>query len=116
MVQFKEKVAETVKLPNFLQTPTFANQKEAIDIIWSILDLYFTGCKNWFLTNDEVSATCDDIDDLSLVLADLIPSKMYLRCWLWIGETINKWISFAIEDELFEAATNLRKLLNQEYD
>lgn len=113
---FKEKVAETIKLPAFLKVPVFANKDEVIDMVWSILDFYFSGCKNEFLDDDDVYAICNCIDDMSELLGEITTSKLYLQCWLWIGETVNTWIDFAIQEELYEVATNLRKILNKEYD
>jgi hypothetical protein len=112
---FKEKVAETIKLPQFLQVPMFANKDEAIDLVWSILDYYFQGCQDTFLTDKDIETICDCIDDLSSLLSDIITSKLYLQCWLFIGKTINQWIEFALQEELYEVATNLRKILNKEY-
>lgn len=113
----KVKIADTVFLPQHLRDwPEDLEIKDcAYHIAFDILNLYYLGISTKFMTNRQIKKTCYGIDSLTYDLAQMSPPHINLLNWIWIGETIEKWIQFCVELEEYEAATNLRKLINSEY-
>jgi hypothetical protein len=117
MEELKSKIANTVQLPQFLKdwNECYEIKEEVYEIVYDILNEYYSGVKERFLGNYKIKKTCLNIDALSIKLTRLTPSVINLKCWLWIGDTIERWMHFSIAEELYETTTNLRKLLNSEY-
>lgn len=116
MSDFKNKIASTIFLPNFLKESLEPNTEDIIKLVFKILDLYHKGISEQnYMKPNMIWRVCSKIDHISMMLKDISSSDFYLQCWLFIGETVNEWISISIECEEFEVATNLRKLFNNEY-
>ena len=117
MQRLRDKIADTIFIPKYLKDWKWPlNKKDkAYDLIFEILDVYFTAVTPEFMTERRVKWTCLKIDRLAVELSEVSEAEIYLQDWFFIGQTIEKWLAFAIEEEEFEVAANLRKLMHQEY-
>ena len=117
MQRLNEKIADTIFIPKYLIDWNWPLKKKdkAYDLIFEILHLYSLGVTQEFITGRRVEFICLKIDRLAKELADVSEAEIYLQDWFFIGQTIEKWLVFAIEEEEFEVATNLRKLMHSEY-
>jgi len=117
MEELKRKIAETIYVPDYLRKwkSDVDIKDEVTTILFEILDCYFNGVVKEFISNRKVKILCFKIDTYSYDFSQLTDGEIYLQNWLFIGQTIELWIQFAIESEEFEVAANLRKLLNNEY-
>lgn len=111
----RSKIAETIILPNFLHEYNHELKDEIIACSWEMLDIYYKGVRDQLITNSTIKRLCRKIDQCSYNLLQITPPYLHLQIWLWIGETIEKWIEFAVTDEQYEVAANLKKLMDSEY-
>lgn len=116
MEALRKEISTTVFVPDFFNTiESFERREEVVKCHFEIIDNYYQGIKPRFLSNGEVKRLCLKIDHLSYEALQMTPGDIHLLAWLWIGDMVEVWMQMAIELEEFEAATNLRKLLNSEY-
>jgi hypothetical protein len=117
MQRLKDKISHTIYIPQYLrQWDIDVDTRELVtNLIFDILDHFFRGVVPQFLHGRTIAAVCKKIDHLTYELSQLCDSQIYLQTWLFLGETIESWMQFAVEEEEFEVATNLRKILNMEY-
>ncbi len=117
MQELKTKISHTIYIPDYLRKWKCDNSTKdlATSILFEILDCYFKGVTGNYLSNRNVKILCNKIDDLSYEFSQITDPDIYLQNWLFIGQTIELWTDLAISLEEFEVATNLRKLLNNEY-
>lgn len=117
MDELKFRIAETIFLPDYLIN--WNERQEVKDFIYStvfeILNIYYSGVKSELLSERLVKRYCRRIDKLNDEAYEYMTPNINLQNWLWIGSTIESWIDFSLELEEYEAAANLRKLLNKEY-
>lgn len=117
MDNLKREIANTILMPDFLKdwSGSESDKGWAYEIIYQILDLYYSAVKREVQTSAFVKRTCFRIDRSSYELQKLLTPNQYLQTWLWIGSIIEVWIDFAVELEEYEVASNLKKILNSEY-
>lgn len=117
MEELKRLISDTVFVPQHLRDWTQAStiKDTSYHIVFEILNVYYMGVTSDLLDNKKVKRLCRKIDRYNHELSELSPPHINLQNWLWIGDTIEKWIDFAVMNEEFEVAANLRKLLNSEY-
>jgi len=110
-------ISDTVFLPDFVRKWTSPNDiKDRLShIIFEILNYYYVGVCQDFLTNRQIKDVCYEIDELSFEITEISSPHINLQCWLFIGETVEQWIEFALLEEEYEVASNLKKILNSEY-
>jgi hypothetical protein len=117
MELLKAQIASTIYQPDFLRE--FKAPVEVKDMVYTlcfeILDLYYKGVRPNFLQNRSIKSLCYKIDNLSWDLGSLISPELMLQIWLWIGTTVETWIDFAFELEIYEVVSNLKKILHAEY-
>lgn len=114
-MDIRKEIAKTIDIPDFLKELRNLGQQEVVEIVYKILDLYYRGVEPTFLEEKQISRLCRRIDWLSHELQKACEPKIYFKCWIWLGDTVTKWIDISLAVENYEAATNLRKLLNSEY-
>lgn len=114
MGTLNERIASTIEIPGFLKSNK-VNTDIVIDVTYAILDAYFNCVSNDLKSDMDLLKLGLIIDKLSSDLSELANPQTNLQCWLWIGEIVTKWIDIAVDEEEFETAANLRKLLNNEY-
>ncbi len=109
--------AKSIKQPEFLLDP---NSPLSIkNLVWNrvhnILYEYMIGLTEILISNSRIKQTCEEVQKLNDDMANSISDNDMMYCWLFIGEVVESWIDKAIELELFESASNLKKLLENEY-
>jgi hypothetical protein len=117
MKDLKAKINKTVSTPEFLrqwQGPVDIKTRLA-EIVFEILTEYWSGVDTRVLDNREIKNICFEIDELTYEINEIATPQINLQCWLFIGQTIEDWIDFALADEEFETAANLKKILKSEY-
>jgi hypothetical protein len=117
MKDLKLQIGDTVFLPDFVREWNApGDTKDRLShILFEILNFYYCGVTNYFLSNRKIKDTCYEIDELSFEITEITTPHINLQCWLFIGETVEKWIEFALNEEEYETASNLKKILNSEY-
>ena len=118
MKELKLLISDTVFLPEFIREWTApADLKDKVsNINFERLNLYYVGVSKEFLTNEHIKEICYEIDELSFEITDISTPNINIQCWLFIGETVEKWIEFSLLEEEYESASNLKKILNSEYE
>jgi len=111
MELLKEEIAKTVQMPDFLYDFQSEQKEEIVDKTWAILNLYFKCVDVGILNDRKIGYLQRRVWRLSSEITDITPPHMNLQIWLWIGQTIESWIDFAVVDEEFESAANLKKML-----
>lgn len=120
MIDIRSEIAATLIMPDFLKDIESDREDDTIgayiiSIIYKILDFHYRGVTDEFLSDLQIKRICRRIDSLSRELSSFAPAELNLNSWLWIGDTVTKWIEISVGAEKYEAATNLRKILNSEY-
>lgn len=117
MEDFKKEIAATIEMPDFIKVYKNIGYHEVVDIVYKILDLYYRGVEeSGFLCDTQVLRIVRRISFLYRQIEIKSTSEIFFSCSIWIGDTVTKWIKIAVKVENYEAATNLRKLLNEEYE
>jgi len=111
-------IGDTVFLPEFVRewTAPVDLKDKVSNIIFEILNLYYVGVSKDLLSNKRIKTICYQIDELSFEISEISTPHINIQCWLFIGETVEKWIEFSILEEEYESASNLKKILNSEYE
>jgi hypothetical protein len=107
----KQEIASTILMPDFLYGFRSEHKDVIVEKTWRILDAYFKCVDVGILSDRKIRFLQRKVWHLSSEITDLTPPHLNLQIWLWIGETIEKWIDFAVVDEEFESAANLKKML-----
>lgn len=116
MVDIKKEIAATIEMPDFIMVYRNLGYHEVVENVYKILDLYYRGVEPHFLTEGQILRLVKRISFFYRQLELNSTPEIYLCCSIWIGDTVTKWIKIAVAVENFESATNLRKLLNEEYE
>lgn len=116
MESVRSKIASTIIMPRDLRDLIKANEEEVVTLIYKILDQYYKGVTDEFMVDIQIKRACRKVDFFSSELLAYSTPEFSLRAWLWIGDTITEWIDILLEAEDYESATNLRKMLNCEYE
>jgi len=115
--QLRSFAVKTIKQPGFLLDPNSALSIK--NLVWNrvhnILYEYMVGLTEILISNSRIKQTCEEVQKLNDDMANSISDNDMMYVWLWIGETVESWIEKAIDLEEFEAASNLKKLLENEY-
>jgi hypothetical protein len=115
MDRLKQQIADSIKMPYELYNLTSEFKDEIIATTYKILDLHFKGVIEQFLSDSQVNRVLSRIEFYSRRLRSLTDSQLFLQLWLWIGQTTEEWLKWSLEEEHYECATNLRKIINFEY-
>ena len=115
MDTLKSRIADSIKMPHHLYNLSSNFKDEIIAIAYKILDLHYRGVSEEFLSDSQINRVLSRIQFYSRKLKNICDTANYLQIWLWIGETTGNWLQWSIEEENFETATNLRKIINFEY-
>jgi len=117
MEELKKKIYKTIYMPDFLRAWKCDTESKdiATAITFEILACYYKAIQPQLMTMIRVRNLCKKIDDLSYDFSQISNSDIYLQNWLFIGQTVESWLEYAVEEEEYEVAANLRKLLNNEY-
>ncbi len=108
--ELKEEIAETIRLPKYLQTKV---SDEAHTSIWTILNIIYTSCIDDELLSERMTTIYKiDISEEMLNLKDLTLPEDFLISTLWIEKTVRKWLDSCVNHEEFESAYNLKKLMD----
>lgn len=107
-------VVNSVKQPQFLLDPTstLTTKSLAWNGVYNILYLMLDGCTCRLIRKHEIDAIEIEVDRINADLRALVDDKQMLMIWIWIGELVEGWIKFAIENEEYEIAANLKKILD----
>ncbi len=111
MVDIKQKIALTLEFPDFLR-----EAEDSAEVAYKILDLYYKGVGEDFLSDIQTIRLGRKLKRYYGELRSQSSPEIFLRTSLWIGETVTKWINISLSVENYESATNLRKLLYEEYE
>jgi hypothetical protein len=112
MSELRKDIATTIYLPKHLTLST-----EVVDIVYNILNVIYTyGVDTDIIPDKLVKEACKDVNSFQDELIDIVSANLHLTIWLWIGETVETWIEMAIKLEEFETATNLKKILECQYE
>ena len=119
MEDLQNEINLTIHLPDFLsEQKDIENIDEIIKGYWKILNTFWRGVNEKFLSNTVIRNICMKIDWISDSILDNLPQDkkhIHLQSWIWIGNLIEIWIELAVLREEYETATNLRRILNSEY-
>lgn len=113
----RRKIAKSIKQPKFLIDPssTLSTKNLTWNVVHNILYQFLDGVQPVVLSKSRVKFTCNEICKLSDDLSDVLSDKDIVYTWLFMGETVEEWIEWAIELEEFECAANLKNILSNEY-
>lgn len=116
MQNLKTKIANSIQMPIFLIELRSEHRDEVIDIVYKILDSHYKGVTDEFLNASATNRLLYKIEWQTIRLKEIVTPETHLNCWMWIGDTVNKWIEYSLQEEAYEVATNLRKIINFEYE
>lgn len=102
------KFMENIILDNIVQRAAW---NISYEIVWKFTDVLGVDV----LSKYRCLLISNEISELSEDLSRIVDSKTLLMIWLWIGELIESWIEWSIEDECYEAAENLKRLLTNSF-
>jgi hypothetical protein len=115
--QLRSFAVKTIKQPEFLIDPS--SPLSVKNLVWNrvhnILYEYMVGITEILISNSRIKQTCEEIQKISDDMSNNISDNDMMYVWLFLGETVESWIEEAIELEEFECASNLKKLLENEY-
>lgn len=99
--------------------PDFLNGGEVSDFTWScinnILSVFINAVSEKILTNRQVNMAIKNIENTAEELDFLANENQVLLSWIYITTMVEKWIETVADLEYFEAASNLKKILDGIY-
>lgn len=115
--QLRSFVVKSIKQPEFLLDPN--SPLSVKNLVWNrvhnILYEYMVGLSEVTLPNGRIKQTCEEIQRLNDDMANSVSDNDMMYIWLYIGELVESWIEKSIELEEYESSSNLKKLLENEY-
>lgn len=111
---FRKALIKSIERPVFLEedsdNPTIKNL--GWNGVYNILLLFSDAISSNNLPKQKLRLIIKQIEDTTNELDTFLDSKQLLMLWIFIGSEIDAWIELCLQEEYYESAANLKKIMD----